>query len=350
MKRALFILVALCTTLPLSAQTSGSSAQTTKTQTSTSTTTTTSAPAPGGRKKRVAIFDFDYATVHADVAALFGSDVDVGKGIADLLVNRLVKDGTYSVIERKALDKILAEQNFSNSDRANPNSAAKIGKLLGVDAIIVGSITQFGGEKKNVGAGGGGGGFGGFGLGGFHHSKTKATVGIDARLVDIDTAEILGVAEGKGESSRESTSLLGGGGNWHGFGAGGVDFGSSDFQNTIIGEAVKNAVDQLSTEVVADNSKLQTRTITVEGLIAAVDSDQIVLNVGAKNGVKVGDKLTVSRVTKEIKDPSTGAVIRRLASQVGELQVTDVDDLSSLAKSVSGSGFKVGDVVKTTTQ
>ncbi|HEY1262921.1 MAG TPA: CsgG/HfaB family protein, partial [Terriglobales bacterium] len=72
------------------------------------------------RKKRVAIMDFDYGTVHSGVAAIFGQDVDVGKGISDLLVKYLVKDGTYSVIERKALDKILAEQNFSNSDRANP--------------------------------------------------------------------------------------------------------------------------------------------------------------------------------------------------------------------------------------
>src|ERR1051326_6991391 len=236
MKRALFILVALCMALPLSAQTSSGAAQTTKTQTSTSTTTT-SAPAPGGRKKRVAIFDFDYATVHADVAALFGSDVDVGKGIADLLVNRLVKDGTYSVIERKAMDKILAEQNFSNSDRANPNSAAKLGKLLGVDAIIVGSITQFGNDNKDTKVGGGGGGFGGFGIGGFGHKKSKAIVAVDARIVDIDTAEILGVADGKGESSRESTSLLGGGSNWHGWGGGAVDFGSSDFSKTILGEA-----------------------------------------------------------------------------------------------------------------
>jgi len=195
------------------------------------------APATG-RKKRVAIFDFDYATVKTNSAALFGSDVDIGKGISDLLVKYLVKDGTYSVIERKALDKIMAEQNFSNSDRANPNSAARLGKLLGVDAIIVGSITQFGNDNKNTKVGGGGGGFGGFGVGGFSHSKSKAEVSIDARIVDIDTAEILGVAEGHGESSRESTSLLGGGGSWHGFGGGNVDFGSSDFQNTIIGEAV----------------------------------------------------------------------------------------------------------------
>src|SRR2546423_5162292 len=76
-----------------------------------------SAPAAGGRKKRVAVFDFDYATVRTNSAALFGSDVDVGKGISDLLVKYLVKDGTYSVIERKAMDRILAEQNFSNSDR-----------------------------------------------------------------------------------------------------------------------------------------------------------------------------------------------------------------------------------------
>jgi curli biogenesis system outer membrane secretion channel CsgG len=309
----------------------------------------TAAPATG-RKKRVAVFDFDYATVHSSVAALFGQDVDVGKGITDLLVTDLVKDGSYSVIERKALDKILKEQNFSNSDRADPNSAAKIGKLLGVDAMIVGSITQFGNETKNTNIGGGGGGFGGFGLGGVGHKKSKAIVAVTARLVDIDTGEILGVAEGKGESSRESTSLLGGGGNWHGFGGGAADFGSSDFQSTIIGEAVKAAVDSMSKEVIADKDKLVARTIVVEGLVAAVDSGQIVLNVGAKNGVKVGDQLNVERVTKEIKDPSTGKVIRRLATSVGVVKVTDVDDISSVCTTVSGAGFKVGDAVKTVTQ
>jgi len=302
------------------------------------------------RKKRVAVFDFDYATVHSGVAAIFGTDVDVGKGISDLMVTYLVKDGSYSVIERKALDKILAEQNFSNSDRANPTSAAKIGKLLGVDAIIVGSVTQFGNETKNTNVGGAGGNWGGFGLGGLGKKKSKAIVALTARIVDIDTGEILAVAEGKGESSRESTSMTGGGGNWHGFGAGHADFGSSDFQSTIIGEAVKNAVEQTSTEVVAGKDKLVARTIVVQGLVAAVDGGQIVLNVGAKNGVKVGDQLNVERVTKEIKDPATGQVLRRLSTAVGVVKVTDVDDISSVCAVVSGTGFKVGDAVKTVTQ
>ena len=82
------------------------------------------------RRPRIAVLDFDYGTVQTSSAAFFGSNVDVGRGIVDLLVTGLVKDGTYSVIERKALDKILAEQNFSNSDRADPSSAARIGKLL----------------------------------------------------------------------------------------------------------------------------------------------------------------------------------------------------------------------------
>ena len=308
------------------------------------------APAPAPRKKRVAIFDFDYATVHSSIAALFGQDVDVGKGISDLLVTYLVKDGSYSVIERKALDKIMTEQNFSNSDRANPNSAAKIGKLLGVDAIIVGSITQFGNETKNLNLGGAGGGLIGHGLGGFGHKKSKAIVSLTARMVDVDTGEILAVAEGHGESARESTSLLGGGGNWHGFGGGAADFGSSDFQSTIIGEAVKAAVEKTSTEVIADKDKLVARTVTVEGLIAAVDGGQIILNVGAKAGVKVGDQLTVERVSKEIKDPSSGKVIRRMSTSVGVVRVTDVDDISSVATTVSGTGFKTGDAVKTVTQ
>ena len=92
---------------------------------------------------------------------------DIGKGVADLIVDGLVEDGSFRVIERKRLDAILAEQNFSNSDRADPSAAsvAKIGKALGVKYLLVGSITKFGTEKKGMGVGGGGFGRVGGGLG-----------------------------------------------------------------------------------------------------------------------------------------------------------------------------------------
>ncbi|MDP9262827.1 MAG: penicillin-binding protein activator LpoB, partial [Acidobacteriota bacterium] len=105
-----------------------------------------------------------------------------------------------------------------------------------------------------------------------------------------------------------------------------------------------------STELIANAGKLQARTINVSGLVAAVEGGQVVLNVGSKAGLKVGDQLSVERVTKEIKDPSTGRVLRRLSSPIGVVRITDVDDISSVCTAVSGSGFKVGDAVKTVTQ
>jgi curli biogenesis system outer membrane secretion channel CsgG len=294
--------------------------------------------------------DFDYATVQSYSSAMFGSNIDVGKGITDLLISNLVKNGTYSIIERAALDKIMAEQNFNNSQRADASSAARLGKLLGVDAIIVGSITQFGNETKNTNVGGSGGGWHGYGLGGVGHSKSNANVGVTARIVNVETGEILGIAEGSGTSSRSSTSLLGGGGNWSGWGNGNVDFGSSNFQETIIGEATKKAVDTLTTQVVDNAPKIAIHKVAVEGMVAAVDGGQIVLNVGKKGGVNVGDQLEVVRVTKEIKDPETGAVIRRLTSTVGVIRATDVDDASAVCSPVSGSGFQTGDRVHSVAQ
>src|ERR1044071_3107638 len=52
-------------------------------------------------KKRIAVLDFDYQTVHSSVYDLFGGDVDIGQGVATMLVTELVKNGTYSVIERQ---------------------------------------------------------------------------------------------------------------------------------------------------------------------------------------------------------------------------------------------------------
>jgi len=303
-----------------------------------------------GRRPRIAVLDFDYGTVQSYTSGLFGSNVDVGKGITNLLITDLVKNGSYSIIERQALDKIMTEQNFSNSQRADPSSAAKLGKLLGVDAIIVGSITEFGNETKKTNVGGNGGTWGGYGIGGIGHSKSNANVAITARIVNVDTGEIMAVAEGAGQSSRSSTSLLGGGGHNWGSGGGNVDFGSSDFQNTIIGEATKMAVDKLTTDVVADAPRISVRSIKVDGLVAAVDGGQIVLNVGKRAGVNVGDQLEVVRVTKEIKDPSTGQVIRRLTSTIGVVKATDVDDSSAVCSVVSGDGFKTGDAVRSVTQ
>jgi len=289
-------------------------------------------------KKRVAIFDFDFGSVHH----WWTGEWDIGKGISDMIVTNLVRDGTYSVIERKQLDRILQEQNFSNSDRANPATAAKIGKVLGVNAIIIGTITQFGAETRKTDVGGVTSRIGLGALGGVGTSKSKASVVLDARMVNTETAEIMAVASGKGESKRGGVNLLGAGGG----SAGGIDMNSSNFRETIIGEATRQAVDELTRQLAAQAEKVEATKIEINGLVADVTDNVLVLNVGKNQGLNVGDVVAIERVQKVVKDPSTGQVLRTITERIGTAKLTSVDAGSSMAD-FSGVGKpKVGDAVK----
>jgi len=312
---------------------------------------TLSTVAPAQQKKRIAVMNFDYATVQSGVAALFGSNQDVGKGIADILVDKLVNDGVYSVIERKQLDKIIAEQNFSNSDRADPNTAAKIARILGVDAIVVGSITQFGRDDKSTAVGGGAasGALNRFGLGGVKTSKSTAVCTITARMIDTSTAEILASAQGHGEESRSGAGVLGTGGSSSGWGGGALDMRASNFSNTILGAAVNKATTDVAHALDQKAASLPTapvQVIKIDGLVADVSPDgTIIVNVGSKDGVKVGDTLAISRKVRDVKDPSTGRVLRSVVDPVGMIKITDVDAASAVGKFSGAAPAKVGDLV-----
>jgi curli biogenesis system outer membrane secretion channel CsgG len=299
-------------------------------------------------KKRVAVLDFDFGTVQNSVAAIFGTNQDVGKGISDLLVDRLVTDGRYSVVERNAIAKVLAEQNLSNSDRADANTAAKLGKILGVQYIIIGSITQFGRDDQSRSLGGAGySGFGSkYGLGNIGTHKSKAVVAVNARMINTDTAEILAVANGKGESTRSGANLLGGGGANGGGGEGAMGMNSSNFGATILGEAVSAAVTQLATGLENSDSKLPTQVVAISGLVADVSGNTLIINIGSKAGVKAGDHLVITRPLRKITDPATGKVLRAIEQSVGNLTVTDVDESSASGTFTGADAPKVGDVVK----
>ena len=296
-------------------------------------------------KRRIAVLDFDYATVHQYVYDVFGSDQDIGKGIADMLVTNLVRNGTYSVIERKQLDQVMREQNFQQSGRADPSSAVQLARLLGVDAIIIGSITQFGRDDKKLGVAGGV-RVGGIGLGGIGKKSAKAVVVIDARIVSTTTAEILGVSTGHGESKRSGLTLAGGAGVG-GVAAGGVfDMGSSNFANTIIGEATRAAVDSLTSELVASASRITETKVEIRALVADVSGSEVTINVGTGAGVRIGGEYAIVRPGREIRDPATGRVLRRTTTAVGTLKITSADE-GSATGTLSGGPARVGDCAGT---
>ena len=295
------------------------------------------------QKKRVAVLNFDYGTVMSQVASVFGTNVDVGKGISDLLVQQLVTDGKYSVIERNAIDKILNEQNFANSDRADPATAAKIGKVLGVDAVIMGSITQFGRDDENKTYGGGAYVARKFGLGGFQKREAKAVVGITARMDDTPTAEILAAATGTGESPRKGTSLVGAGGGGGNAAGGGYDMTSKNFADTILGEAVHQAVTDMATQLDQKAASLPSRKADFSGVVADVSGNTLILNIGRNSGIQVGDSVEISRPVRTVKDPTTGKVIKTITNTMGTAKITEVDADSSTASYSGSSPAKIGD-------
>ncbi len=312
------------------------------------------AQTPQGQRHRVAVLDFDYSTVMSAVQAIFGTQANIGKGISDLLVDKLTNDGVYRVIERNAIDKVTNEQNFSNSDRVDPTTAAKIGHILGVDAVITGSITTFGRDDQSHNYGGGAasiiGGKYGKALGSIGSSKSKAVVAVTARMIDVNTGEVLASATSRGESTRSSKNFNVGGegvGSTSGGAAeanGGMQ--SSNFAQTIIGEATTASIAQLAQQLEAGSSKIETAAppaaAPIEGLVADVSGSDIVINVSAP----VGSKLLVTRVVRTVKDPATGKVIHKVENNLGELTITSSDASSSVGKFNGATPPKVGDSVK----
>jgi curli biogenesis system outer membrane secretion channel CsgG len=294
------------------------------------------------QKKRVAVLDFDNAAVQSGISIPFieMTPPNIGKAAADLLITKLVQDGNVVVIERAAMDKVLAEQNLSNSGRTDPVTAARLGRILGVDAIILGTITHYDYVDKTTG-GGGGARFGGFGG---SSMKTKhdisARVQLDTRLVSPDTAEVMAVSQGSGEVNRKGVkedirdsaqaSMMTGNAN-----------------NPTLNQCMDNAIAQLATQLEQTFPKLPPRTPVIDGLVAdSSESGQLVLNVGSHDGVKLGDRLQVWRPGKEIHDPANGKLLMRNDTLLGEAVITTVNDISSIAQYKGSEPVKVGDLAK----
>ncbi len=186
-------------------------------------------------KKRLVVMDFDYGPTNSYYTSYRG--VGAARGISELLINELVNNGTYTVVDRSKLEQVLKQQNRSGAMDAG--TAAEIGKQLGVDAVLIGTITKFNIDKQS-----GGGSFMGIGGG---SQKTKATVQIDVRLIGTDSGDILATAKAVGEADQSDSniSVRGIGGN-----------SSSSNEDSLLSAAVDKAVSQMVTKLAEVSKKL----------------------------------------------------------------------------------------------
>ncbi|MFN7640375.1 MAG: CsgG/HfaB family protein, partial [bacterium] len=248
------------------------------------------------------------------------------------------------------LQAVLGEQDLGASNRVKQGTNAKIGRVQGADAILMGTITVFGQDTRSNGVNTGAitrGRLGGV-LGNVNVGKRsdKAVVEISYRLVDAETSEVISVGEARGESKRNSSGVgLAGMANGNG-GAVGVNMTSANFLETVIGEATVDCVNKLAEIANGKAGAIATRAGEVEARIAEIAGNKIYLAAGSNEGVQKCDRFEISRVIKEIKDPSTGEVLDLQTEKVGELLVMEVREKISIAYFNGSSEPKVGYVAK----
>jgi len=265
-------------------------------------------------KIRIAVSNFE----NNSAWAWWGDNL--GRAAADELATQLVQTGKFTVIERAQLDAILQEQNLSVSGAVTSATAAKVGKLLGVQLLLTGSITAFSIKRTSIGM---------RGIGG---SYSNAESKVDARLVNTDTGEVMIVAVGQGNKRM-------GGGYFKGVRA------EQDFDQGAAQEALRPAVEQVVVKLTEQTASLQSMTPAApEGQIVSTRAGSYYINRGAGVGVKVGQKFNVHHVVDEIKD-ADGRLLDKVIEQTGVLEVTQVLANSAVCKLVSGKAA-VNDSVK----
>jgi curli biogenesis system outer membrane secretion channel CsgG len=169
-----------------------------------------------GKKQIIAVLDLSNKTEFEDPR--------IGRGISNMLITALVNSGRFTVVERneEVLKKVFAEQKLGLTGAVTPQTAARVGKMLGAKAVIIGEVSEFGIRKTSAFVGVGG-------------KKTITTrVVVDARMVDPETAEITGGATGIGTSSTTTQGV-----------ALTFEFGTAGFDETTIGMATRKAVNQV---------------------------------------------------------------------------------------------------------
>jgi len=108
------------------------------------------------------------AVLPFDNSGSYGQDKEnfeaLEKGIAGMMISELAANPSARVVEREQIEKLVAEQNLGASGKVSPETAAKVGKLVGARYVITGAFIDFYGDFR-----------------------------LDARMINVETSEIVKV-------------------------------------------------------------------------------------------------------------------------------------------------------------
>jgi hypothetical protein len=243
---------------------------------------------------------------------------DLENRVADRLVEKFAGRPGLTVTDRQSIEKIIKEQNFQNSDRSSPDTAARIGKIAGAGQIVMVQVDAASYTTQAAKSG--------------SSTTNNGTVILQAhaRMIDVESGSILTQPSSSFQDSAAITKVT-----EHK----GVHFGQINTPNKVTTDIsndpkvvenneVSKAIDAVSSEL---GSKLSEALVTAPGpkaeppLVAGIANGSVYINEGSSSGIKVGDHFQITRkVDTGLVDPKTSKPITR-TTQICVLTVTSVD-------------------------
>lgn len=255
-------------------------------------------------KRKIAIGRFANTTRYGKVLLLDAANDPIADQASDIMMNDLIQSRKFLVFERPDIDVIAAERGMDAKEIRSG--------LVGVDALVVGSITELGRKVE--------------GKVGFLSSTKKqiVTASVEIRLVDIKTGLAFFSGTGTGSASTESGEVAG--------------FGSrAGYDATLNDKAISAAISDLMSDIIQrlDERRWSTDILDVQG-------GNVVISGGPSQGLKVGDVFAVETVGKTVKSRQSGFDITLPGQSVAEIEIVSFfgqDDFSqgAIARVVSGT-------------
>lgn len=263
-----------------------------------------------GPKLRVGVVNFQNKTP--------SKVLGIGEAAADILGTILQKTKRFIIIPQQDIASVMNQQAMGASGAIDPASAAKMGKVLGLNAIVTGAISAYSEAEEGVDY--------------LVYKKKKqiARVTVDYRIVDTTTGIQIMADSGQGVYEKTTGGALG---------LGSKSSYDADLRDGALRDALTKAMVNMLDQLEAQDWN---------GRIASIKGRTAYINAGKKTGLKVGDILLVVALGEEIIDPQTKVILGRAPGNLkGELMVTGFFGKDgSVAKIRSGAGFRKNDLVK----
>lgn len=281
---------------------------------------------PNAVRPVVAISSFENRSGVAGTT--FPRQWNLGSGMAELLLDRMIESEQFVTVERLELDQVVNELTLQNLPLFRPEGRAQLGRLLNAKYLVRGTITEFSQVS--------GGSFWAWlrGLYTFGKSST-ARVALSLTIVDVASGEILGSVQSEGYASAYEAYVEAR--------YAGLAFGGDAFFQTPLGLATRDAIE----DALIDLSE-RIPLIPWQPRVAAVRDDLVVINGGRDRGLTPGLRFKVRESPDRVTDPVTGNPLTEIAGAIiGEVEIIEIRPRAAVARIVGQSpeaptGFERG--------